>query len=224
MTWAEFKAVVLELLSTDGTRMGAEDLVNRHIRAACLDLQHYIPYYTMGHDVVYEADDTVRHGEASLCTLQPTLRLHDTFIVTSGTDSETGDAVERRTPLDPYPWKNRYDLVNGGVGLNDQRGKISIEPRGSLFYVYPAIPDPVPDGETWQIHTRMDGVLLDIEDTDNTLFDEPAALAVSLWVKSYLARDVERDAGIHASYWAQYQAERKKLFALKRTSSRLNRR
>jgi hypothetical protein len=90
-------------------------------------------------------------------------------------------------------------MIRGEEPVNDGNCRIAIDPLGYTFFVYPEVT------EGWVLSLTWDGLKLDFQDGEETPFTEEAAGAVAEYVKAKIAREVDRDIGLHDSYMRSFQ-------------------
>jgi hypothetical protein len=203
MTWAEFKAAVKVLLTTDANRAGATSYVDALIRLGITDLQHFIKAMRTGFITVYYPEDLDTAGETSFGNMPGAVTVTSMYMTKSGHTC-------CRVPYLPYPggWEHRFDLTCQSAGLKDHNWSV-FDPFGETFGVYPALE------EGYEVEMVWDGVRLgwDDEDTMPTAYtDERVALAVAEFVKARVAREVKNDMNMAGSYQQSYNALRQQLY------------
>jgi hypothetical protein len=210
MTWAQFKAKVLILLTVDSNRMGMSDFIALQTKLAAIDLQQHIEYFRQGHvtryslsgeEVVGDTEAVTAVGAASQGVLPVDAQIQDAYYIEGTEDFDCPDGVgacadannlNARKPIMPYPWDNRYDLVAGLVPIVDGHYYMAISPRGGNFIVYPKVE------ATDLLEIYWDGVNADFDDSDELpKYSDKVAEAVALWVKAEIAREVDDN---HAKY------------------------
>lgn len=219
MTWQEFKAEVRVLLTVDSDRLNVQDYVDRQIRNAVVDIQSSIPFYRVGNTVTFSLNGAIKDTEplavaekATEGLLEGDVRILDGYFIDGQYDydwqddlSESSDSNSEcsRRALRQWPWSNRFDLICGAsVGY----ALITVSPQGGKFYIYPQV--TVSD----KVVLFYDGLKKTFVDTDEVTFDESVVEAVGNFVKSKLAREVDRDLDLHQSYWGSYLADRSRLW------------
>ena len=203
MTWAEFKAAVKVLLTTDANRAGATSYVDALIRLGVIDLQHHIKAMRTGFVTTYTPDDMDTVGETSSGNMPGNVT------VTSLTMVKT-DHTCCRKPYVPYVggWEHRADLTCQNATLKDNYWCV-FDPYGETFSVYPQLEDGYEAQMIW------DGVKKDWADDDAVLTsytDERVALAVAEFVKARVAREVKNDLQMANSYSQSFNVLRQQLY------------
>lgn len=89
-TWQEFNDEVRLLLPLDNERDNAQDIIDREIRNAVIDLQGFISRYRVGHETVYCPNDMVLNNQASLGRMPDGARFKEGYIIRT----KAGDVVE----------------------------------------------------------------------------------------------------------------------------------
>lgn len=201
--WSDFKSAVRLLLPIEAQRrnvgQGTNNVLDLYIRQAVLDLQHYIPYYRLGHETVYQSDDVQVEGFASVGALPDQGRLREMYFVRTGKQCIS-------QPMWQYPWENRKDLICGHLRLTRGQFAFAIDPMGKKFYTFPAITD----GR--QVSIFWDGSKLDFANSDYTPFDEEMEQVVADWCMYRIRALVDHDLNESGFYLAQYTKGRQKLF------------
>lgn len=212
-TWAEFTAACRELMPIEKQRMGLQDdngvdgFITRNIRIAVIDLQNYVTSYRKNHETIYYPQDFVTEGYASKGVLPPNAHLKDISFINNKAD----DAGNFRYPATRLPFSDRFDLINGCKLLPDQHGRITVDDAGYTFYAYPVI------GDGWVLSVLWDGmgvgnVKLDFKADELVPFEEDCAECVADYVKARIAREVDKDMEMFASYQQSFMAKRKDLY------------
>ena len=201
-TWSEFVAEVKKLLPIESQRIGvgstATDYLTSLIRQGAIELQRVIDGFKINHETIYFRDDMAQEGLAMRLTKPP----QSAFRGLSIFRNEDGAIVSRFHSVS-YPWEKRFDLINGLVPSNDGVCRYSIDPGGYTCYVY-----PTPDDQDLMVSLFWDGQKFDFKDDEQVPFSEPAALAVSYFVKANTSIEVED--GIQNSVRFQEMFERQK--------------
>ncbi len=215
MTWDDFKDEVKGLLTVDQGRLGAEDFIEQKLKLGVLDLQSHIEFYTAGHEDTLDAGDFTDNGSASTADLPSGCRVQEAYICRTNADDDE-DVTEH--PVLLHDWEKRLELINGEVTLLDNNGRMAISPQGVTYLVYPAIKDGVEatdgSGKTYDYTLKLvwNGKKHDFAGDDETPFDLEEAEAVALYVKSYIAKDFEKDLAMSQSLLADYLKKRQKLY------------
>ncbi len=110
-----------------------------------------------------------------------------------GTGSNFMDWAINRYAAATYPWKNRYDLIEGSVCYNAGQAMVSFDPNSLYFYVGPIVLDEDTDGKNHYFELNWDGVRIDWDDEDATTMDEQATSCVAEFVQSQFYRHIDRD-------------------------------
>ena len=192
LLWGDFVTMVTQLTGLEGQRVGSgvENLRLLYIRQAVMQLQGAIDQYRVNHETVYQPQDFVTEGAASRFVKPPQSVIRNVFLYKTCTDARTGDAQAVRWDTDPWPWSDRFALVKGTVAVNNNRGRICIDPQGYTGYVYPEVFD------CWLMSIHWDGLKLEFQDQDETPFDEATAGAVALFVKAHMKTEVQDREGL----------------------------
>lgn len=201
MKWREFKEAVYDLITVDASRIGVEAFIDRQIGLAVGDLQHYIEAYRQGHETTFDVEDATDEGFASTVNLPDGIYLREAYHV------KVGNSCVSRV-LSKYPYSNRRDLVCGVVGIGCSGGnfQFAIDPGITKMWIYPRLVDG------YRVVLVWDGKKFVFDDEDIVPFDLQAALAVAEWVKAKIAREVDRDVKLAASYMADYTAGRSRIY------------
>jgi hypothetical protein len=190
MLWSNFIELVKDHLTVDAKRRGLEVSILRKIQDGVRDLQSYIPVYREGNERTYDLEDLTANGEASEGSLPSGAEVKDAYIITTTRPC-------RQTPLSPWPWDNRNELICGSV----QGDYISIDPYGKKFLTRPAIDEDTHLVITW------DGIRQDFEDDDELPLPKEAAEAVACYVKAWVTKEVDKDLQLSESYRQDYTGD-----------------
>ena len=196
-TWTSFKTNVKTLMTEDGNRQGMTSWIDRMIRAACLDVQRHIRFYSQGHISVFDVDDFVEDSEASIGELPS-----DISQIIQGEMISTGSGCISQ-PLYDYNWDNRRDMICGN--MTSCQFALAIDPRGKNFLIYPK----VTDGK--QIKLEWDGLKASYSDSDTVPFDELMELVVADYVQAHVERKIHGDLAAYESYMGSYRRGKWKL-------------
>lgn len=195
MIYSEVRDAVRALVTVDGNRHGVSKglatYFDRMVRLGLIDLQSYIEQLRANHRDVFTQTDLIQEGAASSGAM-PDGKIRDAYYITKGNCA----CVQR--PLIPYPWANRNDLICGQSKLFGWRYFISIDPTASEFLIFPAL---TAGAELW---LYWDGIKKTWADGDATRFTEEEAQAVAYYVKAHIAREVDKDLLLSASYMSDY--------------------
>jgi hypothetical protein len=195
-TYTNWKAVVRDLITVDGARhgvsLGSAKFFDRLVVAALLDLQSFIPQLREGHRTVFKDVDLSEDGEASVGLIPDRAVITDAYFVTKGT------CHCLRRPFVPYDWASRFDLFCGKPRIVGFQYFFSVSPFGDEFIVYPKVKSPA---ELW---LYWNGIKSTFEDEDVVRFGDEEAQAVAYYVKSHIAREVDKDLVLAGSYWTSY--------------------
>lgn len=191
-TWAQFKANVRLLLPVDANRFGvgtgATNYLDQLIKQGVIDIQNFVPYYRNGNETIYMPDDLAEDGLASVGELPDGAYPVEAFYV------KTGSTCVRQ-PLWPYDYSARHDLICGNPRITNCQFAIAIDDRqGRNFYVFPKVEVGREMSLFW------DGVKTDYQDSETVPFDEQVEMAVAMFVKAALAREVDKDLAMSMSY------------------------
>lgn len=113
-TWGTFVTAVNGMLTVDADRSGTSTFKTAMIRQAVIDLQSSIVAYRQNHETLYYSCDFVLEGYASRAVKPPQSRIVQMFHITNAGSNE---CCCRRL-MDPYPWQDRFALVQGTVDLS----------------------------------------------------------------------------------------------------------
>lgn len=186
MTWAQFKADVLEELGVDGTRRGIDALRTRSIRDAVVDLQRYIRAFRTGHETTYQVADLTAIDYAHAGTLpdQAKPKAFYTVSVVPEADLSLPNPYCERNRMDYFAWKDRQYVVCEKYGLRNYR--YSVSPFSNQFLVHPLI-----NSETYLL-VVWDGLKMTFLDADVVPWPEQAAEAVGAYVKWKILLEVDK--------------------------------
>lgn len=138
---------------------------------------------------VVDADTLTLHRTAQ-GALDNTERID---LTANGTGTNVLIWGQQRFPCGTIPWANRNNLVYGADCVNNQHGRITFDPNGSTFIVYPRLQEEDSDGLNHYLELNWDGIKLSFDDTDLTPFDEMMTEAVAEFVQAKFSRFVDRD-------------------------------
>jgi len=216
-TWDEFKEAVRSFMYVDANRLGLQDTtsdtgavvpgyISMMIRQGVIDLQRFIPAFRKQHETLYYPEDLVVEGLAGRGVLPPFAKVTDAYLFSFDNDS--------RYPITEFGWESRHELTNGMESLNDNNGRICIEPDAYKFYVYPVVTGNLVLSLNWD--AQLDSGKSDFQGAELVPFPEDAAFAVAEFVKGHIRREVERDAAAFGSYFhpsaGTYTVARKNLY------------
>lgn len=228
--WHQFKSDVLGLMPQDSQRIFAQgegDYINRLIRLAVIDLQYYVPSFTKRHETLYYPGDLVRDGAASVGTLPPGCRMESMWFY--------DQRNRKRYPVFGWPWERRFEMAQKEVpdylfgsyqgmtassyaaielvnrmlmaaGACDKRGLVAIDPAQETFYLYPELKDGLLLSMFWS------GRKLDFKENELVPFEEQAVGAVADWVRSNIAKEVDRDPARAADFMRDYALKRNMIY------------
>jgi hypothetical protein len=139
----------------------------------------------------------------------PTIVQTNATFTISGASSQVGNRSigSWRFPSEPHDWRDRFSLVNGTANVNNGMAKVSIDPYGRTFYIYPEVFDMTLVSVWW------DGIKVDFKTAEETPFDEQMAGCCALYVKAFFARSVQKDLNLYESYLNSYKTARRILFS-----------
>lgn len=199
MTWAEFTSIVREHLLENSTRLGVQKFIERHIKNAVRDIQHFVPFYQQGHETVFHADDLTRHGQASVGTMP-----EEAFPLTLEVQRISQRC--RAQPVMQWPIEHLRELICGNVTVGSGcRYWLAFDEHGKSFTVFPQI------DEGYQIVLGWDGVRSTFDDDEEVPFNEEVAYAAAEWVMWKLTPDVDKTPNNGAAHAAAYYTQRRKL-------------
>lgn len=205
--WSEYVAEVKKLLPIEANRVGigntAGDYLDSLIVQAVLDLQRVIPSYRLNHETIYHPSDMVREGLTMKLIKPPQSSFRGLSIFKI--DPDTGEVT--RYHGEPYPYADRFNLINGVVPSNDGVARYSIADDGRTMYVY-----PMPEEENWFVSMFWDGQKFTFGADDRVPFPLQSALAVSYFVKANTSLEVEDDIGNKRDYKDDYEKQKPKLY------------
>jgi hypothetical protein len=183
-------------LPKDAVRLGIQTTLTQYITQAIIDIQSKVPKYRTGHETIYLAEDFVAEGNASKGRLPQGAMLTGGWFIKVDEEDEEEECI--KIPLTNYPWNNRSNIICGDSCFNGPRGWISVDPQRAQFLVVPAVEDPNKVSLFW------DGLKTEFEDDEAVPFDERCAMAVADFVRSRLARIVDKDLAAYASFNQSY--------------------
>lgn len=227
MTWEEFRLEVGHLLTVDEKRKALDNYKDKVYRAAVIKLQDYIPYYRQRHlttfdptamPVMESPPSRIVQDQGDTTEVLPSIsigavgRIQDVRIRYAAT--ETCNEFVR--PVVPYPWHKRHALFTGCIGdLPDP--VMTISPN-RLLYIYPELVE----GQTLEVY--WEGIRKDFEDTTVVPWGEEACECVAAYIKSRIAREVDKDLQLSQSYETTFRKERQELYLRNKTRDELVRR
>ncbi len=114
-------------------------------------------------------------------------------LTADGTGTTTLIWGQQRFSCGSVPWSGRNDLIYGTMCVNDLNGRITFDPNGLTFLVYPRLQEVNADGLNEYLELNWDGIKIEFEDADPTPFDEQMTDTVAEFVQAKFARHVDRD-------------------------------
>lgn len=150
-------------------------------------------------------------------TLHPTAKdaVEDTNkidITSAGTGTNTLDYNRQRHQCIDVAWDDRHSIIQGMTPLNDWLGRVSIDPQGSSFYVYPEIKELDDNGFSYQFELIWDGKKLEWEDGDTVPFVQADTLVVADFVKARMERQTKRDLPMANSFFGTHAIGKRNSF------------
>ncbi len=212
-TWGEFTDACRALMPMENQRLGLQDedgvdgFITRNIRLAVIDLQNYVTTYRKNHETIYYPQDFVTEGFASKAVAPPHAHIKEIWFINNKAD----DAGNFRYPATRMDYGQRFELINGIKLLPDQHGRIAFDDAGYNFYAYPVV------GDGWVLSVFWDGmgvgnVKLDFQTDELVPFEEDCAECVADYVKSKIAREVDKDMQMYGSYRDSFMSKRRDLY------------
>lgn len=228
MNWREFNDVVRTYLLVDSQRKGrgVQEYIDRMIVAGSIDVQRYVPSIRANQFKYYSPSTLVEPNPSDLSSVNS-----EDIDVQQGefTSAKTRikQVVIRRVPtadneqsISRYfypkiiPWEQRFALIDGGVAERTTTipGRISF--GTDKFWVAPKLRDDEAlyiyfEGEN---HYKPIFKATDTEKAVPVVFDDMVAKAISDYVKSHLAREVDNDLNQYASYMQMYNKARAQIY------------
>jgi hypothetical protein len=194
-SFADFRTAIRDLVTIDGARhgvsLGSAKYFDRMITAALLDLQSYVPQLRERHREVFKEFDLTQEGEASVGTV-PEGVITDAYYISTATCPCTS------RPFVPYPFESRMDLFCGKPRITGRQYFLIVDPFGDKFIVFPKV---TPTSAIWLYWSGTKGAF---GDSDVVRFGDEEAQAVAYYVKSHIAREVDKDLVLAGSYWQSY--------------------
>ena len=129
-------------------------------------------------------------------------------ITDSGSGTNTLNYRRTRHECIDVGWDDRYSLLTGSIPVNDNLGRISIEPMASTFYVYPCVRSIDENDYSYQFELHWDGKKSEWENTDVVKFTLEDARVVANYVKIEMERTVKRDLAMSASFETSHRRGR----------------
>lgn len=194
MTWLEFKNAVKEFITVDAVRLNTQTLVEKLARQAVIDLQGFVEEMRFPHQTPYYPSDLSDDGFASFGMLPDQAIPRDMYYVK---DNDIPGEVNNecaRSPIEEYPYDNRYDLICGNVPIVGCQYKIAMSWQATNFYVFPKL------AEGHHLSLFWEGQRLDFEDQTIVPFGERSVMAAAMFVKAGIIREVDKDPGLALSY------------------------
>lgn len=178
--------------------------VDNHIRQVVIDLQRYIPHYTIGHETIYGQDDVVADCYASRGSLPEGAQAVQAYILYEDADAPCDECVECEIIHD-YGF---FDYGHTATTTDDCIPRLIIDPKGGLFIVKPQL--STEKGITLRLH--WDGKKLEFAGGDTVPFDEGSVYAAAAWVNAEVSREFGSSLGIFNSFNDSYLRTRRRLF------------
>jgi len=211
MNWKTFVTRVEQSITVDGGRDGIDGFRSTLVRAAVLDLQHYIPKFREGHINTLDPSKDVREeGSAGKIESPPGIIRELWFL----DPDDTSDCTYRRHRFDFIAWKFRHDLFRGCVDSGFYKATIDVDSFKDV-YVFPL---PTDDQ---RIEIRWDGRKAEFQDLDPLPWGEDAVLCAAEYVKARIAREVDHDLQLANSYSQSHRQLRSQLYIEKKQESEL---
>ena len=186
MTFAEFKAAVLENLGPDGQRAGTgtsglEAFRDRAVLNAMIDVQRLVPAFRVGNTSSFTHAQLTADGRASRGAFAAGARPRE-FWIHDATDTC------KRYRLDSFPWAERDALICGNVP--DARYHYSIAPNARTYLIHPGLTTATKLELVW------DGIKTIYADADvlAEIWDTKAAECVAEYVKWKIVHNYDKDA------------------------------
>ena len=203
MKFNAFKVIVLDNLGPDAARtgQGLEALRDRSIVNAMVDLQRFIKSLRLHNTAAYTAGDMTADGRCHTGNLEVGMSPTEWWIVSV-------EDTDIRYRLDPYPYADRFDLINGYVP--DERYHYSIGADNSGFIIHPAVKAGVTT-----LEIIYDGIKTSWASGDDLsdLWTAATAEAVGEYTKARIIRAYDKDSARRAAeHDAQYVRLRRALF------------
>lgn len=200
MTWLEFNTAVRVYLVSHNRRQGIQTLIDTLIKAGVWDLQASIPFYASMTRRSIAGTSLKDNGFYASGTLPAGSQITDVY-AQDATDSTL------RVRFNIVTAKDEFERMQTG-----EAGALThffyYVPTTGVFFVTPS---PARDGSILKIEYA--NKKLDYENDDDVAFDEKAAEAVSSYVNSRLAAQVDRDAGMASMYYNVYVSTKRKLYS-----------
>ena len=228
MTWAEFNEIVRTYLLVDSQRKGrgVQEYIDRMIVAGSIDLQRYVPGIRANQFKYYSPSTLVEPDPSDLSSVNSEdVDVHQGEFVTAKTrikqvvirripTGENDQSVSRYFYPRTIPWEQRFTLIDGGVAERTSTipGRITFGP--DRFWLAPKLRDD----EAMYIYFEGENHYVPVFRASETeknvpvVFDDMVAKAVSDYVKSHLAREVDNDLTQYTSYMQMYQKARAQIF------------
>jgi hypothetical protein len=193
MTYEQFSVAVKELLLDDAEISGTEAYLDRLIRISLLKILEHFPMFRPDAHMTFGIDDCIDDGYASVVALPLGTKIREMRIVPSNDTEEDVDTTDRLGPLQRVAWEERDRLINGFAAKNDLM--YAICPDRITVYVHPKIEaDRLLKVRVEAMTTRFAaGDVLHVPDNVADRFAECA----SDYIRSSIAKDIERNAGLH---------------------------
>jgi hypothetical protein len=228
MTWAEFNEIVRTYLLVDSQRKGkgVQEYIDRMIVAGSIDMQRYVPGIRANQFKYYSPSTLVEPDPSDLSSVNSEdVDVHQGEFITAKTRIK--QVVIRRIPTEEneqsvsryfyprtIPWEQRFNLIDGGVAERTTTipGRITFGP--DKFWLAPKLRDD----EAMYIYFEGENHYIPVFRATETeknvpvVFDDMVAKAVSDYVKSHLAREVDNDLTQYASYMQMYQKARAQIY------------
>lgn len=184
MDWKSFKEGVKVLITTDGTRLGADQWVDAQIRACAIDLQREIPSYQIDHETFYTHEELALESDEALAafgTVPAFAHVKEWWNINS--DDAEDASIKNRVKLKEFPWPHRQELIEHGIKRYGPR--YTIGPDRKDFYITP------PLDEEHLLLIKWDGIQREWVDANPVPFPPSAIQAAYYWVKGMARLDLD---------------------------------
>lgn len=190
------------------TQAGIAARFSALILEAIADIQHYIPYATLGHSTTFTAADVAAEGNGSHGCFPTGARVRQAWII----NVEDPDAPVRYE-VSHVAWPDRQrriiehstpELAQDGL---ESAPLLSIEPGGREFYIWPAL-----TADVLEFKIDWTGIKTDFENADTTPFDQRTAESTAKYISAKLPTVLPTQGGAVTTDLSDYRTSLRRLF------------
>jgi hypothetical protein len=181
---------------------GTAKLFDSLMLQGVLDLQRGVDCYRQRETTELEPDDFTHNGSASIAPMPKGARPYRLLYENEPEEDEK----QQRYVMTPISWRVRELMASDRLRGLGHTHAYAIAPTCEEFWVWPKVEDG------WKVSVEWDDVKQTFAGNDVTKFDDAAAMAVALYVRSFLLRQIQGSQTEANTYLNLYQAQRKRLW------------